>query len=349
MTLKTLLQRFIADFEHFHRNADVGEVHRDTAAHQAGADRGGRLDVLLRRFRRYVGNPRGLSFGEEDVNHRGALRMRQALLEIVAFDFHAGVEAVDLHRGLHALVRHLAVELAAQPAREKRLGFLEDRGVGAIGEHLVVLVAYQWMLAALRRFALRECDGAGDQVALKDLVDDAEAQRVFGFERIAGQDRVHRRLRADQSRQALRAAAARQQADLDFRQAYRRARRRDAIVAGEREFESAAECGAVDRGDDRFRALFDVSAGRPLRLFIGTGRLAEVADVGAGDERATLPGDDDRFDRVVAQRRFEVFRQVEPDAAAKGIDRRIVDGQQRDAIANFVVNSADKGHGSPRG
>ena len=183
----------------------------------------------------------------------------------------------------------------------------------------------------------------------KDLVDDAEAQRVFGFERIAGQDRVHRRFRTDQSRQALRAAAARQQADLDLGQAHRRARRRDAIVAGERELESAAECGAVDRRDDRLRALFDVSAGRPLRLFIGTGRLAEIADVGAGDERATLPGDDDRFDRIVAQRRFEVFRQVEPDATAKGIDRRIVDGQQRDAIANFVVNSADKGHGSPRG
>ncbi len=230
--------------------------------------------------------------------------MRQTLLEVVALHLHAGVEAIDLHRGLHAFIRHLAVELAAQSAREIRLCVFEDRRVCAIGEHLVGLVAHERMLAALRRFTFRECDGAGSQIALDDLVDDAETQRVVGFERIAGQDRVHRRFRADQSRQPLRAAAAGQQTDLDFRQAHRCTGRRDAIVAGECELEPAAERGAVDRCDDRFRALFDVSPGRTFRLLVGARRLAEVADVGAGDECAAFTGDDDRFDSVVAQAPF---------------------------------------------
>ncbi len=109
-----------------------------------GANGRGGFDVFLRRFGRHVRNARGLPFGEEHVNHRRALRMRQALREVVAFDFDTGVEAVDHHGGLHALVRHLAVELAAQTAREKCLGLFEDRrGVGAIGEHLVGFVANQ--------------------------------------------------------------------------------------------------------------------------------------------------------------------------------------------------------------
>ena len=151
---EAFLQRFVADFEHLHRNADVREVHRDAAAHQAGADCRGRLDVFLRCLSRDVRNARGLPFGEEHVNHRGALRMRQALLEVVAFHFHAGVETVDLHGGLHAFVRHLAVELAAQTPREVRLGFFEDRRIRTIGEHLVVLVAHERMFAALRRLCV---------------------------------------------------------------------------------------------------------------------------------------------------------------------------------------------------
>ena len=141
---EAFLQRFVVDLEHFHRDADVREVHRDAAAHQSRADGRRRFDVLLRRFGRHVGNARGLTLGEKHVNHRGALRVRQTLREVVAFDFHAGVEAVDHHGGFDAFVRHLAVELAAQTARQKRFGFFENGGgILAIGEHLVGFVANQ--------------------------------------------------------------------------------------------------------------------------------------------------------------------------------------------------------------
>ena len=58
---------------------------------------------------------------------------------------------------------------------------------------------------------------------------------------VAFEHELERGLRADQPRQALRAARARQQAEFDLRQSQLRTRRRDAIVAGERELEAAAK------------------------------------------------------------------------------------------------------------
>ena len=61
------------------------------------------------------------------------------------------------------------------------------------------------------------------------------------------------------ARDARGAAGAGKQPDLDFRQAEARLRilRGDAVVAGERELEAAAERGAVDGGDPRLAAGLD--------------------------------------------------------------------------------------------
>ena len=70
----------------------------------------------------------------------------------------------------------------------------------------------------------------------------------------AGDDHVHGCLRADQARQALRAATAGQDADQYLGQADLRAFGGDSVMAGEGDFQPAAECVAVDRGDDGFAA-----------------------------------------------------------------------------------------------
>ena len=61
------------------------------------------------------------------------------------------------------------------------------------------------------------------------------------------------------------AAAAGQQAEGDLGQAELRLRvvERDAVVAGERDLEAAAERGAVERGDDRLAERLQARAGRP--------------------------------------------------------------------------------------
>ena len=69
---------------------------------------------------------------------------------------------------------------------------------------------------------------------------------------VALEHELERGFRADQARQALRAAGAGQQAELDLGQAELRLWRRDAIVARQRELEAAAQRVAVDRRDVRF-------------------------------------------------------------------------------------------------
>src|SRR6202011_1646166 len=94
-------------------------------------------------------------------------------------------------------------------------------------------------------------------VALDDVVEDALRQRVGGFDVVALEHDLQRIVRADQTREALRAAGAGQQAQLDLRQAEPRLRRRDAVVARQRQLEAAALRVAVDRRDVRLRALVD--------------------------------------------------------------------------------------------
>ena len=69
-----------------------------------------------------------------------------------------------------------------------------------------------------------------------------------------------------------------------------------AVVSGHGDFEAAAECGAVDRHDDRLGAVLDFEQQRqqtaPRRF--AADHLAELADVGARDEGSSGADDDDR-------------------------------------------------------
>ena len=89
---------------------------------------------------------------------------------------------------------------------------------------------------------------------------------------------------------------------------------RDAVVAGERQLEPAAETGAVDRRDDRLGQRLDPAhhllalEAQPLGLGLG-GERGELLDVGAGDEGVGLAGDEHHGLRSSASSR-------EPDRAA---------------------------------
>src|SRR5438876_358370 len=83
------------------------------------------------------------------------------------------------------------------------------------------------------------------------------ASRSVRARGIARHHHLERRLEPDEARQALDAAGARHDADLDFGKAYLTARRADAEMAAERHLETAAEGDAVDRCDHRLRARLD--------------------------------------------------------------------------------------------
>ena len=165
-----------------------------------------------------------------------------------------------------------------------------------------------------------------------------------GRDRIAGQDHRHRLVEADEARQALGAAGAGDQAELDLGQAEPCARRRHPEMAAERDFEAAAERRAVHRGDHRLFARLDrrdhVERGRLSR------RLAELADVGAGNEGAPGADDDDRGGAGIRPRPRHRIDETGPQREAQRIDRRIVDGDDGD-IAVIAQRTQARTPGPP--
>ena len=110
----------------------------------------------------------------------------------------------------------------------------------------------------------------------------------------AGDDHVDRRFEAHEPRETLRAAGAGNQAQLHLREGDLRVGQRHAIVAAQREFESAAHAGAADRGDHRLAGRLDDIHDRGQEG-IGVERAAgEFLDVGAAREGA-LVADDARW------------------------------------------------------
>ena len=149
----------------------------------------------------------------------------------------------------------------------------------------------------LRDQVLGESERAFEQVALHDLVDHPRLVRGCRGHRIARDDDIERGLHADQPRQTLRTAGARENAELDLGQADLSGSDRHAVVTRERDLEPAAERGAMQRGHDRLFARFD-GVNRRLQRRLER-RLAELGDVGAGHESAARAQQDRGFERRI--------------------------------------------------
>ena len=123
-------------------------------------------------------------------------------------------------------------------------------------------------------------------------------------QRRAGEEHLERDSPRDQAREALGAARAREQSELDLGDAEPGGVGRGAEVAREGQLEPAAERGAVDGGHRRFgvplEPVEDIGEGahEPGEPG-GTVEPGELVDVGAGAERAPLAGHDERPHRVV--------------------------------------------------
>ena len=105
-------------------------------------------------------------------------------------------------------------------------------------------------------FLIQSFAACDDPVPRHDLMHEAH---VAGHERadlVALEQHLQRVARLHQPRHALRAAGAREEPDLDLRQADagRVGIREDAVMAGERQLEGAAEADAVHRRRERLAA-----------------------------------------------------------------------------------------------
>src|SRR5258706_14822045 len=87
----------------------------------------------------------------------------------------------------------------------------------------------------------RESDGALDEIALDDFVDEAGRERVLRRNRIAAENHRETLFDADEAGQKLRSAGARNDAELDFGKPEPRAGCGEAEITGERHLQPAAE------------------------------------------------------------------------------------------------------------
>ena len=161
----------------------------------------------------------------------------------------------------------------------------------------------------------------------------------FALDGLAADNHVQGRLDADHARQALCAACARNEANLDFGQRHAAARCDHAVVATQRQFQAAAHGHGVNCRHRRLGAVFKCEdQAQEVGVLDGLGR-AEFLDVGAARECLASTGDHDGLDGVVGNG----FLQPSHDAQARGktqtIHGRVVEGDHGDVALNGVVST----------
>ena len=251
-------------------NAGIGVGHRDAAAHRAGADDGGARDVAGRRVLRHVGNLGDLALGEEQMAQRAAIRSRArsrrrarvsrvepASKSIVSAASMASTAANGARAPRAVLPSAAARRLAGgQPGRRDRRSCPSGRA----------------SCGARRRRRVPRANAIAPSSRSPSTTASTmpACARACGGDRLAVGAHLERERGAAQPRQPLRAAGAGDDAEQHFGLADLGARHGDAVVAGHRELEAAAERVAVNGGDQRLarrpRCAFRraCTASRPL-------------------------------------------------------------------------------------
>ena len=330
---KRLVAGLGADLDQPHREAAVGEGKGDAAPHGAAADDGNLFDLACGRALREIGQAARFALGEEKVAERPVLRRPDAFLEDDGLRPQALVER-NRQRHLDGVDRpQPGVEAAEAPAHGGPcLG--EDLRVGPRRFDRFRSVAGARQVGGLRvaggdRFG--ESDGLVLQLALDDAVDDAELERFIGAEDAGARDDVEGRLEAGDAGKPLGAAVARDDAEADLGEGEGDGLVGQAVLAGQRHLEPAAEGAGMDRGNDRLGRQVEAPVEiQPARRLL---RLAELGDVGAGEEARPPADEDPGLDGRIAGDLRQPRMEAGLDGLADRVDRRIVGPQKRDGAA----------------
>ena len=323
----------IGDARAHHAGADDGDLLRIGSRHAGGAD-SALVELLLAE--------------EQRADHGLRLRRHQGLDEIAGLDPQGRV-----HRDLNALIdglhqvqhgRIVAVGLLAQHGVADEEILDAGRVVGAAAGLFEALVVPRLHgLAAALDPGLRSVDLG---TLGNHFMHHARAPGVVRTPGRAGAHRRHRRLHADQAGQALGAAAAGEEADLDLGQAELNlvVVGDDPVVTGQRQLEPAAQRQAVDGPGHRLAAGLQRAQGTvqlPARIIgilqrtAGQHAAGHVTEVGAGAEAARLArGQDRALDGVIGLHPFDPLRDLLHHARGQGVHRPPwdVEGDQGDAV-----------------
>jgi hypothetical protein len=165
-----------------------------------------------------------------------------------------------------------------------------------------------------------------------------QAREQFALHGLAAHDHVEGGFHTDHARQALRAAGAGNEAQLDFGQRDAGARCGHAVVAAQRQFEAAAHAHGVDGCDDGLGGGFErEDHAQQVGLLQRLGR-AEFLDVRTAGERLAGAGDDDGLDGVVGIGLGQAIGDADAGRETETVDRRVGQCDHGDIAEHFVFS-----------
>ena len=209
-----------------------------------------------------------------------------------------------LEKGLEPRLR-LLVGLGDR--RDQRLGEIAGGGIG-LGDPRQHLGDREIGRGRIAGDALGELDALGETLAGRDeIVRDPDRLAFLGVIAAPGEHHVHHARGADEPRQAHRAAAADEDAAAAFGERVVGGVFRHPDVAGRRDFQPAADHGAVQHRDHRDLAELDVleramPAAR-MRDALRDVARAQLAEIETRAEMVAFARQHDGFDRVRHARR----------------------------------------------
>ena len=234
-----------------HRNAGVRVGHGDAAAHGAGANHRGPLDLRHRRVFRHVGHLRGFAIGEEHVHQRARFMRRSrsrrtARARAPSPLSKSSVKAPSMaSTALNGALTPFAVFASAARAAAHAATPACRSAILSVSSRVFRTLAVGGHRSAQTRWPRQEGS------IPPDVIDDARRRRRGGHQRASRRAHFNRQLGAAQPRQALRAAGAGNDAEQHFRLADFRIGRHHAVVARHGDFKAAAKRVAVDRRHER--------------------------------------------------------------------------------------------------
>ncbi len=334
--------------------ADIG----DAAAHESGAEHADFFQRLSRHGRPPRPLVQLLQRDEQRADHRRRFWRVQDFGEPARLDPQRLVDRQlqalidDLHDG--ARRRVIIVGLAAIDGVRRREHHHAGFGIDRAARQFEA-VDVPWRLGGAARFdpVFRRFD----QIALRHHgVDKLHRLGAIELQLIALEQELQRVGRGQHARNALRAAGARKQTDLDLGQTEPGSPvvGGDAMMAGERQLETAADRGAVDGGNPRLAAGLDapVQQRQPAALVeqpricrFGALRCRQIGEgaaqsfqhrqIGAGAERVLARRNHHALDRAVGRQLLDDGRKLLDHFHVDDVHRaaRRIPGDERNAVA----------------
>src|SRR6266404_1955856 len=196
---------------------------------------------------------------------------------------------------------------------------------------------------------LQDGFGARDEIGRRhDLVDKPDAMSLLGVDHLARQDEPQGPPLADQTRQPLRAAAARDESQGDLGLAEFGGLDRDPEGAGHGRLAAAAQRKAVDRCEHRLAKILDeIEHALPEAaglLGLDGRHIRKLGDVGTGNECLGAGArQDDAAHRRIVPGILEGLPQVRPRRGIEGVeDLRAIDRDIGDAATFLIENVCER-------